>query len=464
MLARNFGDGRPTRVSGARTGLAGGSVAGREESVLSVEALKSISEPRFSGTVGAMTVRVGAGVTLAELTTSLAESTPEWFFPVDPTETAAALGGMASTNASGARSYFYGAMRNWVHSAKIVLSDGSIIELERGRDRIEDGRVSFAWRGEERCLSAAPILKPMTKNTIGYCWSDRGDVLDVFIGAEGTLGVFTELELRLAKRPSRRLSYIQFFPTDDAALSFVSALRELKAHHILAIEYFDRRSLELACESPRGRAAAPAKLVGPESRAAVYIEAVCDDEAELERIYASLGAVLEALDASEDASFAGLDEKDIRELKVFRHAVPERIHALIVEFQRSAPGIHKIATDMAVPSTHMRDIYQLYRSTLEQAALDFAVFGHVGDSHFHVNIIPRNEEELKRGKALYEQFARRVVELGGSVAAEHGIGRLKRSFLEMQYSPTELQNMRMIKKFFDEAHLLNRGVLFFDAE
>ncbi len=98
------------------------------------------------------------------------------------------------------------------------------------------------------------------------------------------------------------------------------------------------------------------------------------------------------------------------------------------------PGLHKIATDMAVPDDSLGWVYERYQSLLGGEGLDFAVFGHVGDNHFHVNILPRDERELARAMACYALLAREIVARGGAVAAEHGIGRIKKCFLPLQYS------------------------------
>ena len=462
-LAENFASNRPTRISGARTGLTGGAVPEKGESVISLTGMKAISAPVFDASIGSYTVHVQAGVTLTELNASLAASGIGYFFPIDPTEASAAFGGMAATDASGARSYIYNSTRNWIRWGRIVLSDGAVLELSRGRDRVEKSSVTLEWNGSTKTLTASDIRKPPTKNTLGYGWAANGDLIDAFIGSEGTLGIFTDLEIVLAPVPARRLSFMQFFPSDDSALKFVEAVRGLDVYRILAIEYFDRRSLELACETPQGKASAPAKLVTTEANAAVYIECICEDDVVFGTLFEALEGITSSLGVSIENSFAGMEDKDLRELKTFRHAVPERINAIIAERKRALPGLHKIATDMAVPAPHMHDIYSLYRSVLSEAKLDFAIFGHSGNSHFHVNILPRSEEELVRAKSLYEGFAKKVVEFGGAVAAEHGIGRLKRNFLKMQYSVSEIENLRKIKQFFDARGLLNRGVLF-DAE
>jgi FAD/FMN-containing dehydrogenase len=114
---------------------------------------------------------------------------------------------------------------------------------------------------------------------------------------------------------------------------------------------------------------------------------------------------------------------------------------------------------MAVPDAELHRVYALYHDTLEAEGLDFAVFGHAGNNHFHVNILPRDEHELARAKAVYAGFARAVVAWGGCVAAEHGIGRLKKGFLPVQYPPSVLETMRAVKRWADPGWRMNPGVL-----
>lgn len=455
ILARHFSERRPIRVSGGRTGITGASVAEPGDAIVSLEKMKHIGGVDVRG--NRAFINVQAGVTLQELNEHLS-SQSEWYFPVDPTETWAALGGMAATNASGARSYRYGAMRRWVSAASIVLVDGTQLRLTRGVERIENETLALSVGGAARTLKLQAIPKPPTKNTIGYHFAD-GDALDVFIGSEGTLGVFTELELELAPVPKLRLYLLQIFPSVDAALTFVEGLRS-STLDLLAIELFDRRALALAKGSPHVAQSGPAQLVGDGSAAAIYVEIVLRSEDDLEDAFETLSGLLEPLGASLDSSFAGTEDRELRELKAFRHAVPERINSLIASRKEQFPTLHKVATDMAVPDAALKAVYHLYESALKDAGLDYAVFGHAGNNHFHVNILPRDEAELKAGKALYARFAADVVRLGGAVAAEHGIGKLKREFLSVQYPQAVLDRMRAMKDFFDPNHLLNRKVLF----
>jgi len=119
--------------------------------------------------------------------------------------------------------------------------------------------------------------------------------------------------------------------------------------------------------------------------------------------------------------------------------------------------VHKIGTDMAVPDEALRDYLKFYRSTLEEQGMEYVIFGHIGNNHLHVNMIPRNNEEVDQGMNNYMIFAKRAVELGGTVAAEHGIGKLKRAFLEAMYGANGISEMQAVKIALDSKWIINRG-------
>ncbi|MBN2712853.1 MAG: FAD-binding oxidoreductase, partial [Planctomycetes bacterium] len=119
----------------------------------------------------------------------------------------------------------------------------------------------------------------------------------------------------------------------------------------------------------------------------------------------------------------------------------------------------KVGTDMAVPDEKLREVFAMYREGLEKAGLASVVFGHIGNNHVHVNILPADLDELKKAKELYLDWAPKVVEMGGAVAAEHGIGRIKKAMLEVQYPAETLDAMRNIRAAFDPKGTLAPGVL-----
>lgn len=447
--------GHPVALSASRTGVTGGGVPGQDTHVVTTSALRGVVNIDDNETPP--NVMVLAGTWLSELTRWLAEYHPALHFPVDPTETSASLGGMVATNAGGARSFRYGSMRSWVVALTVELPSGNTLRLRRGDDRAE--REATLQDGDDvRSIQLATIPKPATKNAIGYGFTEGGDLLDLFVGAEGTLGVVSEVTVRLEPHGERRLGMLQFFVDATTAFHFVNLVRNDRTLRSTAIEFLDARSHALAHES--GKPACDRVLaVSPRESCSVFTEIGYDDDDDLARVVELLEAHVTEAGGDVSASIGGASEDELRDIRVFRHAVPERANAIIARRREAHPGLHKIATDMSVPDRDLPWVYDLYRSRLSEAGLDFAIFGHVGNNHFHVNILPRDEGELARAKAIYSSFAREVVEHGGSVAAEHGIGRIKKTFLAMQYSPEMLQLFRGIKRWADPEWRLNRGVL-----
>lgn len=456
IVQYNYNHNIPSRISGARTGLAAAAVPEIEDCLISLDRMKKISELKNDS--GNYSIEVQAGVTLNELDQHLKSINAPVFFPVDPTETSASYGGMCATNASGARSYFYGAIRNWVLGLELVLVNGTIVNLERAEKTINP--TSLRELLEQTAIPEInDIKKPAAKNTIGYYFQENSDLLDLFIGSEGTLCLFSKIKLKLEKIPAARLSYLQCFLSEEAALSFVELISKETALKTLALEYLDRNSIDFAMLSPLAKKSAPAKLINNLVTAVVYLEIILDDANDLESVSEKIEEILAKLNVSSELSFAGIEERDLTELKIFRHAVPEQINAVIAQRKKETPELHKIATDMAVPKEFLKEIYYYYKSELDKRGYQYAIFGHAGDAHFHVNLLPRNAKELAEIKTLYLEFAKKVVGLYGAVAAEHGIGKLKKKFLSVQYEKNTLEDMKKIKTLFDPKNLLNRGVI-----
>jgi len=449
-------EGHAVAISGARTGVTGGAVPEMEAHLVSLAALRGVTEVREAD--GEWTATALAGTSLAELNAYLAANHPGLSFPIDPTETSASLGGMVAPNAAGARSFRFGAIRDWVVGLTVELPSGRTLTLERGRERVRDGELVLEDGDERRRLAVAPIPKPKTKNAIGYGIGADGSAIDLWIGAEGTLGAVSAVTLRLRRSSGRQLGYLQFFEHTASAFRFVELLRGEKSLRTNAIEFLDARSHALARES--GKPAVDRVLqIAPPGSCSVFTEVEYADDAELAEIAERLAALAAYAGGNPDASLAGTNEAELRDVRSFRHAVPERINAMIAIRRATQPGLHKLATDMAVPDESLTWVYERYEALLGGEGLDHAVFGHVGDNHFHVNILPRDEGELTRAMRCYAILAREIVARGGAVAAEHGIGRIKKSFLMAQYSEGTLEQMRAIKRWVDPEWRFNRGIL-----
>lgn len=390
------------------------------------------------------------------------QSGPALMFPPDPTETSASIGGMAACNASGACTFRYGPMRHHVEALRVMLANGDVLALRRGRDRIERRWLSLVTEQGRRVECRLPdYTMPAVKNAAGYFVADPMDAVDLFVGAEGTLGIITEVELRLIEAPACRWGVMAFFKSEADAVAFVKAARGLpEAHRPVAIEFFDHGALDLLREQKSSNAAFAAL---PDLKArfhtAIYVE-YHGDEDRVGDAVARLPDLIAAAGGSDEATWMALTPAELDRMKFFRHAVPEAVNLRIDERRRRTPGVTKLGTDMAVPDAGLERMLEVYRAGLAGAGLEHVIFGHIGNNHVHVNILPRSLEEFERGKALYLEWAAEAVRLGGSVAAEHGIGKFKVALLREMYGEEGVGQMREVKRALDPGGRLNRGNLF----
>jgi D-lactate dehydrogenase (cytochrome) len=390
---------------------------------------------------------------------------PPRIFPPDPTETSACIGGMVACNASGARSFHWGPTRPYVNALRGVLVDGRSFDLARGQVHA-DGTGAFALPLEDgtRIKGTIPsYAMPASKNAAGYYAEPGMDLVDLFIGSEGTLAILTGIELKLVAAPEAILGAVCFTPDEAAALRLVHLLRgdtgEPPAPRPLAMEFFGHRALALL-RSPGSEALTRDLPPLPEAcHTAVYLEYAGSPEATEEAMLA-VGEAMETLGADPEATWIADSGREHARLKDFRHAVPELVNTRIGEYKRDCPAITKLGTDMAVADAHLDTMLARYRADVEAAGLDYVIFGHIGDNHVHVNILPRTEAEYEAGKALYRGFAEQAVAWGGTISAEHGIGKLKSFLLPVLYGEDGVDQMRRTKAAFDPAGRLSPGTLF----
>jgi D-lactate dehydrogenase (cytochrome) len=144
----------------------------------------------------------------------------------------------------------------------------------------------------------------------------------------------------------------------------------------------------------------------------------------------------------------------------FRHAIPESVNMRIDIMKRKNPRITKLGTDMAVKDENLHDIFRIYHSILKEQDLKYLIFGHIGNNHVHVNILPESTEDFEKGKQAYNKIAGAVIDIGGTVSAEHGIGKIKTSLLRIMYKEHGINEMKRIKNIFDRHNILNPGNLF----
>jgi D-lactate dehydrogenase (cytochrome) len=434
----------PVTISGARTGTVAGAIpfGGYVVSLERLDRIKEITETKAT---------VESGVLLVELQKALDEK--NLFYPPDPTEWSCQIGGTVATNASGARTFKYGATRKFVERLQIVLPGGEILNLKRGEVFAENGVVEIGGIRAKVPTYRQPNVR---KNTSGYFADEKLDAIDLFIGSEGTLGVVTEVELKLLVKPEGFLSGIVFFKNENDLLNFVAEARELSFENRKSkiandfdaslLEYFDAESLKFIKEKfPE----TPLEMAG-----AIFFEQETTAETE-DVLFEKWNALLEKHNAEIDASWFTTSVQDAEKMREFRHALPVAVNERVVRNNQ-----RKIGTDMAVPDEKFASFLRFYKEKLKESKLDYVIFGHIGDNHLHANLLPKNETEAQKARHLYGRFIAQAIMLGGTISAEHGIGKLKSKYLYVMYGERFLNEMAALKRAFDPNGILGRGNMF----
>ncbi len=437
VLAKANRDRVPVTISGAGTGTVGGRVAfgGIVLATDKLNHIKSIVHDDGGGHAVAE-----AGVILADLQRAVDQE--GLLYPPDPTERGCFIGGTVATNASGARTFKYGPTRNYVNRLKIVLASGEVLDLRRGEVRADAGGKIRIGKTIE--LQLPQYRRPATrKNATGYFVAPAMDAVDLFIGSEGTLGVICEVEVRLLPKPEGLLSGVVFFADEADVLAVVAEARARAGAR--ALEFFDEESLNFLREK---YPAIPANAVG-----AIFFEQETNSANE-EAVLNEWMALLDQHHAFPDSWFA-TSEQDQARLREFRHQLPVLMNEWFARYHQ-----RKVSTDMAVPDEAFPGLFRLYRETLRASGLRYTIFGHIGDNHVHVNILPRDDAEGARARELYLQFLKYAASVGGTLSAEHGVGKLKREYLRLFYSDEQLRDMAALKKALDPRAILGRGNIF----
>ncbi|MHA1352759.1 MAG: FAD-binding oxidoreductase [Candidatus Heimdallarchaeaceae archaeon] len=440
----------PFTIQGGRTGIVGGAIP-LTGALITFDLMNNILDLGFDEQRKKWFVKLQPGVTLDELNSflkykevnklmnynensnllkSFLNLQNRIYYPVDPTESSAMIGGTVAANASGARSFKYGATRNWVKRLHVVLPNGYLLDIPRGKYFEENNEFIIICDDEKIHIPLPTYEMPKCKNAAGYYYKKGMDLIDLFIGSEGTLGVITEVELWLEEMPSI-LENILFF-----------------RNCINLLRLNEKKYPELNIKSIRDSAQAAISF------------GIQFQEDTLEQLFDALDELTLSCNSSLDDGWCAETENEQIMFHKLRHAVPEIVNSIIAKRKSEYPQLHKLGTDMAVSDQYIKEIMNYYHSLLNEKDLEYAIWGHIGDNHVHVNILPRNMEELKIGKELYLQFAKRVIDLGGTVSAEHGIGKIKKSYLKLMFGDEGIKDMIRVKEAIDNHWLLNRGNMF----
>lgn len=402
---------------------------------------------------GVRRARTGAGVTHGALALKAGEHGLR--LPPDPSSSRfATLGGMVSTNAAGARSVAHGSVRRWIEAIDVVTADGEALPLRRGVEPPSTGSVlRFREEAEPAIRAKAALIRerfPRTrKNSSGFAldaWLESGDLLDLFVGAEGTLGFVTEIEWRLAPVPAHRAGMRAALRQLD---SIAPAVRSLLGLDPSALEYLDATFLEFAAvELERSSQRTPAGAAG----GVLLVEFEADSAGDLATRLRAAEAMLAPL-AVELRSAA--EDRGVDALWDIRHAASP-ILARLGERRRSM----QVVEDGCVPIPVLAEYITAVRSAAARQGVTAVLFGHAGDGHLHVNLLPDTTAagwEQQVG-GVYREVSDAVLALGGTPAGEHGDGRLRVPLVSRLYGDEIVELFRMVKAAFDPHGLLNPDV------
>jgi FAD/FMN-containing dehydrogenase len=431
---------------GAGSGMAGGNVG--EGVVVDLTRLPRRLEIRPAERMAV----TSANVTLSEL--NIAADPYRLRLPPDPSSGRfATLGGIVSTNAAGARTVRYGSVRRWVAGLEMVTAAGEVLELRRGgstgADRSETERrfdtdVAPAISAAHGLIAAR--FPRTRKNSSGYAledWLASRGLLDLVIGAEGTLGFVTRVDWRLDPQPTDRAGLrVELRSLDD----LVKVVAALLACEPSAVELLDRTFLDLIRHTELGEGLAGAEAI-------LLVEIERDDPRALRQAVAKAADGVQPWAAAVDTALTPASSARLWEL---RHAASP-ILAALPEDRRSL----QVIEDACVPLERMGEYIRIVRRVTSARDIAAVIFGHAGDGHVHVNLLPRigraGWEQSVAG--VLEEVSDAVIRLGGTPSGEHGDGRLRAALLQRVYGEEIVGLFRRLKQAFDPLGLLAPGVI-----
>ena len=448
-IARIFADGGHWTIQGAQTGISGAAVpngggicnCSKWSGVLQTGMLE---ETYF--------IDVLPGTTLQELKKAIPRG---WFFPVDPTEDSATIGGMFATNAAGPCAFYYGRMSDWVLESDVFFPSFGWMTVKRGE-------CLFSAQGEVHlpdgaCLKTEPVPD---ERYIEQLLPKAGmDLLELLAGSEGMLGVLGRIRLRLERQFQERWSIVCFFDGDKNAFAFSDGIGKLFEKnpdcHVLALDFLGEKSIA-NYRKYAGEITAYRDI--PELSkdfSAVMAEFSSNEPQVIEELIGDLFAWIEECGGSDENTWAADTEEEREKIRKFRHAVSACINEKITENRSRCPAVTKLSVDAACGSRKPQDMFDCLEQMVKAA--EHAVIIHMGTGIFHIDFFAKTQKEWRQAMEIRERIFDLFTEPGGTIAAENGVGKGKRSCLQRMISPGQKNTAEQVKGFFDRERQCNPG-------
>ena len=410
----------PVTIQGGKTGIVGGAVP-HGGHILNLSRMNRVLDWEKCST-GEIYITVEPGIPLMDLKKEVLRlfGKEKVFWPVQPTEESATVGGVAATSAQGPNGYWYGKSSQYIAKVRMACAGGEIVEFDREKD---------------------------------------AQKLESLLGLEGLAGVFTALTLRLVKKPEDVWGICFFFEKEEELADFSDALNgrkwENQEAHLSLKEYLDRDTIKMI----QRRKQDMAKIrelpdVDEDFDGMIYLELEGSSDC-MEELAADLMELAAEHGSDPDVAWALSGEAEVEKLRAFRHAAAESANLRVEANRKETPEITKLSTDFIWEGREFSKLLKFYRQELAQTSIESAVFGHLESGHLHVNLFPQTEQEYQKACELLRTWAQNCVSGRGKAVGEHGVGKLKKTILRGLYP--ERENLcRELKRLYDPEFLMNR--------
>ena len=429
IIAQMSRSGIPITIQGARTGTAAGAVP-LEGHLLNLSKMNRVKQLILTDE-GETLLKVEPGITLLELKNEIKhlKTETELFWPPDPTETSATVGGIASCNAKGISAHLYGETREHIAGARVALSNGVIKEMKRG------------------------------ETFLPFCGGQK-DLLDLFLGGEGLFGILTELTLKLQPKPKEIWGFLFFFEKKEELFSFADNLTQtdlrVEGAALAAAEYLDRAALDLIEE----RKAAMSSLkkipdIDAAVTAVICLEVHSRTEEAIEKMAENLINLAVNSNCDPDRAWALCGKSEVEKLRALRHAAAEGVNIFTGKVMRLDRRITKLEAYMRAGDKGFRSVIKKYEDESKAAGLNASIFGHIYQNHYHVNLLTESYEQFEKGQKLLEKWAKELAGRQGKIETQHGVGKLKRAIFLKMAPPEYIREIRKLKQTFDSISMWN---------
>ena len=437
-------------IQGARTGISGACVP-TEGAVLNLSRMKGVTG-RGKNERGEY-LDVLAGTTLEEIEKAAGA---DFFFPPDPTEKTASIGGMLALNAAGPSALRYGTTIQHVTEADVWFPSFGWMTVKRGAHVFsKDGVLTL----ENGCSLQIPLLPAGSKVMVRQLTPTAGmDLLELLAGSEGMLGVFGRIRIQLHPAEREKWSLLCFFEEEENALKFAEQVLEATENRdgvqLLSDDYLDKNCLTCYQKYAKTRGQYHCIPTVPDGKCAVMLELAGGEKEKLWETLENLLVLLDSCGGDDALTWAADSQQEREKIRMFRHAVPECINAEVERIQRTHQEFSKLSLDAACCKVPAGEFFRMLAETSE---VPYTVINHVGRGIYHIDFLPKTREEIPKAMASCRGVAAYVYQKNGFLAAENGAGKGKNEILRPYISDRQMDIMRRVKAFFDPKSQCNVG-------